>query len=58
MMGNILTPNRHKTLYKASFLGKNPKFIGYGERNKAYVYNMSNIIVGGNSNLTERQLTR
>jgi hypothetical protein len=57
-MGNILTPNRHKTLYKASFLGKNPKFIGYGERNKAYVYNMSNVIVGGNSNLTERQLTR
>ena len=49
MIGNILSQSGQKSLYKASFLGKNPKLISYGDRNKAYIYNMSNILVGGNS---------
>lgn len=55
MIGNILSQSGQKSLYKASFLGKNPKFISYGERNKAYIYNMSNILVGGNSSSPLKQ---
>ncbi len=50
MIGNMMSQRGQKSLYKASFLGQTPKFKGYDDRNKAYVYNMSNIIVGGNSN--------